>query len=204
MNFTAKKGIAWLLALAMLAVMLSSCNGSGDTDGGDETTTPANGETTTIPNGGETTAPANGETITIPNGGETTAPVGGEEENTGGEEAPKPSQGLVFTSNGDGTCFVSGIGTCTDTELVIPSISPDGDTVTGIRFLAFPGKVQLKSVVIPDGVTLIDYEAFYNCVYLKEITIPNSVTDIGHLAFYNTAYYNDEANWTCGVLYVGN
>lgn len=30
------------------------------------------------------------------------------------------SEGLSFDSNGDGTCSVSGIGTCTDTELNIP------------------------------------------------------------------------------------
>ena len=43
-----------------------------------------------------------------------------------------PSQGLAYISNGDGTCFVSGIGTCTDTDVVIPAVSPAGDTVTGI------------------------------------------------------------------------
>ena len=45
-------------------------------------------------------------------------------------EEPKYSEGLKFTSNGDGTCSVSGIGTCTDTEIVIPPVSPMGDAVT--------------------------------------------------------------------------
>ena len=44
---------------------------------------------------------------------------------------------LTFTSNGDGTCYVESIGTCTDTDVVIPSVSPDGDRVTGIAELAF-------------------------------------------------------------------
>ena len=42
------------------------------------------------------------------------------------------SQGLEFTSNGDGTCYVSGIGTCTDLDIAVPPTSPDGDTVTAI------------------------------------------------------------------------
>ena len=33
---------------------------------------------------------------------------------------------LEFVSNGDGTCYVAGIGTCTDTDIVIPSTSPEG------------------------------------------------------------------------------
>ena len=39
------------------------------------------------------------------------------------------SAGLLYTSNSDGTCYVSGIGTCTDTDIVIPDISPAGDVV---------------------------------------------------------------------------
>ena len=41
------------------------------------------------------------------------------------------STGLEFTSNDDGTCYVSGVGTCDDTHIVIPAVSPAGDSVTG-------------------------------------------------------------------------
>ena len=48
-------------------------------------------------------------------------------------EDMKYSQGLVFTSYGDGTCYISGRGTCTDADLIIPAFSPDGDRVTRIK-----------------------------------------------------------------------
>ena len=94
------------------------------------------------------------------------------------------SQGLAFTSNGDGTCYVAGIGTCTDTDILIPPVSPDGDTVTGIGDNAFKGCTNLTWITIPDSVTSIGAYAFYNCAGLTSITIPDSVTNIGKYAFY--------------------
>jgi len=44
------------------------------------------------------------------------------------------SSGLEFTSNQDGTCYISGIGTCTSSKILIPPTSPNGDTVTGLAF----------------------------------------------------------------------
>ena len=41
----------------------------------------------------------------------------------------KPSEGLMFERKEDGTCVLTGIGICTDTELVIPAYSPDGERV---------------------------------------------------------------------------
>lgn len=46
------------------------------------------------------------------------------------------SKGLEFVSNEDGTCTVSGIGTCTDTDIKIPSVY-NGEKVTGIGDEAF-------------------------------------------------------------------
>lgn len=59
----------------------------------------------------------------------------------------KPSDGLEFESNGDGTCTIVGIGTCTDKELVIPVKSPDGDTVTLIDEYAFYSLEDVESVL---------------------------------------------------------
>ncbi|MGN0115107.1 MAG: leucine-rich repeat protein [Acutalibacteraceae bacterium] len=53
-------------------------------------------------------------------------------------------------------------------------------------------------------VTYIAYEAFADCTTLKSVTIPDTVTSISERAFANTALYNDESNWTDGVLYIGN
>ena len=95
----------------------------------------------------------------------------------------KPSEGLAFTSNGDGTCYVSDIITCIDTDIVIPAVSPSGDSVTSIGDRAFEWYNSLTSVVIPSSVTSIGGRAFYYCSSLTSITIPNSVTSIEDLAF---------------------
>ena len=62
----------------------------------------------------------------------------------------KPSEGFEFESNGDGTCTLVKIGTCTDKDIVIPEKSPTGDIVT------FIGKYALMSLEA-DSVTLINY-----------------------------------------------
>ena len=95
-----------------------------------------------------------------------------------------PSQGLEYTSNGDGTCFVSGIGTCEDTEVVIPSATADGWIVTGIGDSAFSKCMELVSVNIPDGVTYIGDSAFSYCVGLVSIEMPDSVEIVGDSAFF--------------------
>ncbi len=98
------------------------------------------------------------------------------------EEAVKYSQGLKFTPNGDGTCYVT-IGSCTDTDLVIPPESPEGWKVTGIGDSAFYDQIQVISIVIPDSVTSIGQYAFSGCTELANIEIPNGVTSIGFGAF---------------------
>ena len=84
---------------------------------------------------------------------------------------PNYSVGLEYTSNGDGTCYVSGIGNCTDTDIVIPAISPEGWTVTGIGDRTFK-ESNITSVVIGENVTDLD-EQFYHCMKLNKIVIGN-------------------------------
>ncbi len=93
------------------------------------------------------------------------------------------SEGLEYTSNGDGTCYVSGIGTCVETDIIIPSASPDGYTVTGISQQAFSRCKSIKSVLIPESVTMIGSYAFEWCESLKNVTILGKVTEIGVNAF---------------------
>ena len=137
------------------------------------------------------------------------------------------SEGLRYMSNGDGTCYVSNLGGCTDTDIVIPITSPDGDTVTSIGEWAFNGCDSLASIVLPEtltsigkrafygcdslastvlpeAVTFIDEYAFYGCGSLASIVLPDSVIDISWNAFGETALYNDEYNWENDVLYIGN
>ena len=92
--------------------------------------------------------------------------------------------GLEFTSNGDGTCCVSGIGCFSDSVLIIPSVSPDGDSVTSIGYEAFYDCTSLTSVVIPDSVTNIGISAFSGCSSLASVVIPDSVNNIGNFAFF--------------------
>ena len=97
--------------------------------------------------------------------------------------AENTSGALEFVSNGDGTCYVSGIGSCTSTDIIIPSISPAGDKVTSIGKEAFYSCISLESVVIPDTVISIGAFAFERCSSLVSAEIPDSVTSVGNRAF---------------------
>lgn len=95
------------------------------------------------------------------------------------------SEGLAFTSNEDGTCFVSGIGTCTDTDIIIPPTSPRGEAVVAIGEMAFYYDFTITSITIPEGVTVIGGSAFEFCYMLSSVSIPESVRVIGRAAFQN-------------------
>ena len=109
--------------------------------------------------------------------------------------------GLKFTSNGDGTCFVSGLGICNESEIVIPSVSPDNEKVVGIGFSSFYGRSDITSVIIPEGVTTISPFAFDKCVNLTSISIPDSIEEIGQYAFRDC---NLEYSTLLNCYYLGN
>ena len=95
-----------------------------------------------------------------------------------------------------------GEGTFCDCTSLINIIIPD--SVTSIGHSAFSGCDSLTDISIPDSVTSIGNWAFSGCDSLAGISIPDSVTSIGDAAFSYTALYNDESNWTDGVLYIDN
>ncbi len=100
-----------------------------------------------------------------------------------GKDEPKPSEGLRYTLSEDETYYsVSGIGTCTDTEIYIPA-EYNGKPVTSIGSWAFLDCTSLTSVTIPNSVTSIGSWAFFRCSSFTSITIPDSVTSIGNYAF---------------------
>ena len=126
----------------------------------------------------------------------------------------KVSVGLDLTLNPNGKSYsVSGIGTCTESDLLIPSeyeglpiISVDSnafkdcafvtsvtipDSVTTIGSSAFEGCSSLKRINIPEGVTTIGQKTFYDCTSLTEISLPDSVTMIDWYAFYNCSSLTD-------------
>ena len=111
------------------------------------------------------------------------------------------SEGLEFTLNEENQSYaVTGIGTCTDTDIFIPN-TYEGLPVTSIDSYAFSGCTGLKSVVIGDSVTSISRGAFEGCVGLTSIVIPGSVTSIDWYAFdgciglKDVYYTGTEAEW---------
>lgn len=93
------------------------------------------------------------------------------------------SEGLFYERNDDGISFtVAGIGTCTDTDIVIPSVYKDCP-VTAIANKAFYNLDTLTSIDFPTSITKIGTSAFGSCDGLTKIIIPNNVTVIGSSAF---------------------
>lgn len=95
----------------------------------------------------------------------------------------KDSEGLVYTSNGDGSCYVSGIGDCRDTEIRIPDKSPEGETVVGIGDEAFSQCYYITSVTMPETITSIGQYAFSGCISMRSVNVPDGVRSIGASAF---------------------
>lgn len=117
------------------------------------------------------------------------------------------SEGFEFESNGDGTCTLTKIGTCSDAVVVIPEKSPAGDIITMIAESAFYNAEDIESIIFAGRTMEIDKKAFQFCSaekivfsgsniiigenafsYCEDITgiiISNSVVDIDTYAFYD-------------------
>ncbi len=90
-----------------------------------------------------------------------------------------PTEGLQFeVSQNEGYCTLIGIGTATDTDIVIPS-TYEGLTVKYIAERAFISNTTLESIEIPDSVVGIGEYAFYFCSKLESITMGDGVTKLG-------------------------
>lgn len=92
------------------------------------------------------------------------------------------SQGFMFESNGDGTCTLTEIGDCTDSDIVIPEKSPAGDTVTMIAEYAFYGAEDINSIIIAGRTMELDTKAFQSCE-AEKIVITGCDMVIGENAF---------------------
>ena len=93
----------------------------------------------------------------------------------------KPSEGLDY-GPGDNGCVIIGIGTCKDTNIVIPD-EVNGTPVIGIQSQAFYNKTHIISIVIPDSVTYIGWEAFRGCSNLTSVVVNAKITKIAQSTF---------------------
>ncbi len=115
----------------------------------------------------------------------------------------KVSIGLEYVLSNDNTAYsVSGIGTCTDSHIVIPSVY-EGKPVSSIGYAAFQNCTGLTEITIPDSITYIGLGAFTNCIGLTCVTIPEGVTHIYDHAF---AYCTNLTNITIpdSVISIGS
>ena len=95
----------------------------------------------------------------------------------------KASEGLEYTLSSNGMFYIlTGIGSCTDTDIVIPD-TYENLPVKTIQRLAFSGCESLTSVVIGNNVTNIGDDAFRDCTNLASVVIGNNVTNIPNRAF---------------------
>ena len=157
----------------------------------------------------------------------------GQEESTVPEEEPhsgqivatdlEPSEGFEFESNGDGTCTITGIGTCTDEDIVIPLESPAGETVTLIKKYALYSLENVNSITLVNytyevdenafqygefkavniigGSPVINKSAFSSCEDLTSISFSDCNIQADKYAFYNCGKDADVSFSNCtGVI----
>ena len=97
------------------------------------------------------------------------------------EETVSASEGLAYTLNEDGESYsVTGIGECTDTDIIIIPSAYEGKPVTAIGAGAFQGCTSFSSITIPTSVQKIGGYAFYESsvtsVVLEEADSWNKLT----------------------------
>jgi len=85
------------------------------------------------------------------------------------------STGLFFRSNGDGSCAVAGLGTCTAACVLIPPKSPLGDTVVEILPGAFRNST-VGAIELPSGLTTLSAASFEGCTRLSYIRVSEGNT----------------------------
>jgi len=94
----------------------------------------------------------------------------------------KMSSGFEYEIHENGkSCTITGMGSCTDTELVIPSVI-DGYLVAEITACL---NSDVVSVEFLEGINVFYGDLFYECYNLKTVIIPSSTQSIPAGAFDN-------------------
>lgn len=112
-----------------------------------------------------------------------------------GTETITPTEGLEYKVLENGTYEVSGIGTASDFEIVIPA-EYNGKPVSSVADSAFKECYNLKSVVISNGISSIGQGAFSSCTSLSTVTLPKTLNSVGTGAFLgcDSLAYNEYDN----------
>ena len=84
---------------------------------------------------------------------------------------PTGSVGLTYSQNTDGTLTITGLGNCSDTDIIIYSTTTEGKTVSAIAPGAFMNATKIKTVYIPASITSIGDGAFAGCTALSAFTV---------------------------------
>lgn len=100
------------------------------------------------------------------------------------------SEGLSFRSNGDGTCAVSGLGSCTSACVLIPPQSPAGDTVTEILPYAFADTI-VGAIELPGSVSTVSAASFAGCERLAYVRV---AADNACFTEYDGVLYSADGN----------
>ncbi len=96
------------------------------------------------------------------------------------------TEGLEYELSNSGAYYiVTGIGTATDKDIVVPYTHND-IPIYSIANNAFENCQQITSIVLPDSISNIGSRAFYGCTNLENIIIGRDISRIGNNAFYNS------------------
>ena len=88
----------------------------------------------------------------------------------------KTSEGFTFELSLDMNSYtISGIGDCTDKEIVFPS-SYNGLPIIAIKKEAFKNNTGIQAITIPDTIKSVGDNAFSNCSNLKIINVKGAKT----------------------------
>lgn len=92
------------------------------------------------------------------------------------------SIGLEYKINELNTYSVTGIGTCTDVDIVIPRIH-NGIKVEAIENGAFNNS-EIESITMPNSITFMGISAFQYCKKLKSVKFSNNLRNINAYGFF--------------------
>ena len=102
------------------------------------------------------------------------------------EAIPYDESGLLYQSNGNGTCTVVGLGTCLKNDITIPETSPSGLSVVAISTGAFENCNRLERIYIPASIKTIGTGAFVGCTSLTSFSVASTNTEycsVGSILF---------------------